>query len=445
LAQPLHPNIPSTPKQDLLQSPPHYCPQGGWRGYISSLDALATQRLGAAAIFIFAFVVRMSIFQYWKQLPLSGDELHYWNWARVAANGHPIHNYLHPPLWTYVLAAAAFISDTSVYARLITVIVSAFSAAAVYLLGKKVFGKRVGVLAGLVYSIYPNIVGFSHYLWSESFLALLVILSSLLFFKSLDGKTKTGWLYGSFLLLGFGLLVKEFAFISFLAMIITLAMAPCRKKLKVIVLSTLVFILPAAVYSCYASASAHRPVFLADAFVYNSNEADYGKSVWNNSTRENLHIFAGRILEIKNVPGRLVSQIANLWTPASFPIFRLISSAEGYRDVPHPRLFAFVALGAYILVIGSGLVGMCLSRHKAFLAYSLGTLFALTAMGFLFLMCSRFRVPFIHIFIIYGCVTWSTPRLKQQLTWRRGILLFALLAAFSAVLVTKRSAFGVWG
>jgi 4-amino-4-deoxy-L-arabinose transferase-like glycosyltransferase len=399
-----------------------------------------------AALFLFGFAVRLSILPYWKNLPLSGDELHYWNWARTAANGRMINNYLHPPLWTYLLGIGALISDNPLYGRMIAVAVSSVSVVIVYLLGKRLFSRKVGLIAGILYAIYPNLVGFSHYLWSENLLACMVLLGALLLFKPAgpDGEFRSPYL--SFLILGFGLLVKEFALVAFIASIFAMMATRLTKKWMMLCGCTLIFFAPAILYSGYASIKAQRPVILADAFVFNSNEADAGKIVWKSSTKENLKVFAGRVLEIGKAPRRLVNQVANLWTPNSFLIFRLIRSGEGYASVPHARGIAYIAAGMYVLVIVSGLIGMCYAKNEPFLKYGAGSILVLTLMGLMFLMCSRFRIPFMHIFILYSAAAWADFRgMAQRQSWRRTLILALLLMVFVAVIVEKHSSFGAWG
>jgi 4-amino-4-deoxy-L-arabinose transferase-like glycosyltransferase len=399
-----------------------------------------------AALFVFGLAVRFSILPYWKNLPLSGDELHYWNWARVAAEGHLINNYLHPPLWTYLLGIGAFISDNPLYGRMIAAVVSSFSIVVIYLLGKRLFGRKVGLIAGIVYSIYPNLVGFSHYLWSENLLACLVLLGTFFLFGPTGKNGEFRRPYISCLVLGFGLLVKEFALVAFVAAIYSMAATPMTDKWKTVRRCILIFLAPAVLYSCLASFRADRPVILADAFAFNSNEADAGKIVWKSSTKENMKVFAGRLLKIQKAPQRLVSNVANLWTPASFPIFRLISSNEGYRNVPHARAIAYIAAIMYVVIVTSGLIGMCFARNQAFLKYAAANLFVLTSMGLMFLMCSRFRIPFMHIFILYGAVACTDIRgMAERRSWLRGLILAILLTVFAIVLVSKHTSFGAWG
>jgi 4-amino-4-deoxy-L-arabinose transferase-like glycosyltransferase len=414
---------------------------GRWRE-----DSHQTVFVELLVLFGFALALRLSLLPYWMNLPLSGDELYYWSCARSVAHGQLIRTFLHPPLWGYLLGLPAAISDHNLSGRMLTTIIGSLSVPIIYLLGKQLFGRTVGVMAGVIYAVYPNIVGFSHYLWPESLLSLLVLVAALLFFKSMATEKRDTLLYLSFFTLSVGVLVKEFALIPFGAMIFTVLIANVKRKKQIIVRGLAIFIAPVIIYSIFASVLAKRPVLLADAFVFNSNEADAGKEIWKKSTKENLELFAGRLLELKKVPGRFIKQIPNLWTTTSFPIFRLLNSMEKYPDFRYAKMAAYLAAGAYVWVVAFGLVGICCAKKDAFLTFSAANLVFLTSAGALFLMCSRFRISFMYIFILYDSVLLSDFQAAiGRLTWRRMMILTALLVLFLAILIYKRSAFGHWG
>lgn len=217
-------------------------------------------RLGDPLIlFALALAVRLAVFPYWQHLPLSGDEIYYWTSAKVIADGHLTKNFLHPPLWTYMLSIPALLSDNPVYGRSFTVIISSFSVPVIYLLGKCVFNRKVGIIAGIIYSFYPNIVGFSHYLWTESLMAFLILLSTLFLFTSLKSENKRSLLYSAFFIISIGLLVKEFAVIQFGSCLITVVWIEMSNKKQIIMRAIIIFLAPAIIYSAYASVAARRP------------------------------------------------------------------------------------------------------------------------------------------------------------------------------------------
>lgn len=397
-------------------------------------------------LFIFALAVRLSLFPYWKDLNLYGDEFFYWSWAGNIAEGNFLRNFLRPPLWTYMLSIPALMSDNYVYGRAFTAVLSSFSVPLIYSIGKHVFNRKAGIIAGVTYSVYPNIVGYSHYLWSETLLALLILLSTLFFFKAMQNEKKHILVYLSFAVSSIGLLTKEFAVIQFGALILTLFAMELIDRKRIILLGIIIFLTPVLIYSAIASVYAQRPVILADAFVYNSNEADSGKIVWKKSTKENLEIFTQRLFKFREMPARFARQVYNLWTPNSFPIFRLLNADQKYKDIPYPRPIAYFISGMYVLVIVFGLIGMCCAEKNLFLVFSVGNLLLLLSAGLFFLMCSRFRIPFIYLFILYSSALLSDPKAAlKRITWQRVLLIGAVGIVFIDIIVNKVPSFGYWG
>lgn len=398
-------------------------------------------------LFLFALAVRLSLFPYWEDLQLSGDEIYYWTSARVVAGGTLTKNFLHPPLWSYTLSIPASISDNYVYGRLFTATMSSFSVPVIYFLGKCVFNRKVGIAAGLIYAVYPNVIGFSHYLWAESLLALLMMLSTFLFFRALYDEKKQILFYVSCLVSGIGLLVKETALIQFVSVISVLTVKKDLFRRKyIIICAVIIFLTPVIMYSTFASVLARRPVMLADAFVYNSNEADCGKDVFKRSTKENLGIFIDRLFMFREIPVRFMTQLCNLWTPNSFPIFRLLNSQQKYSNVPYASLMAYITAGVYVLVIILGLIGICCAENKSFQVFAVANLLFLSSTGLLFLLCSRFRISFMYIFIIYSSIALSDPKaVLRKVTWEKLSLLMAVLAVFAGIIIVKLRSFGYWG
>jgi 4-amino-4-deoxy-L-arabinose transferase-like glycosyltransferase len=397
-------------------------------------------------LFIFALVVRLSVFPYWKDLHLYGDEFFYWSWAQKIADGNFLRNFLRPPLWTYILSIPALLTDNYVYGRALTVVLSSFSVPLIYSIGKYIFNRKAGIIAGTTYSVYPNIVGYSHYLWSETLLALFILVSTFLFFKAAGNEKKHILVYLSFAVSSIGLLTKEFAIIQFGALILALIATELIDKKKMILMGTVIFLTPILIYSAIASVYAQRPVILADAFVYNSNEADSGKIIWKKTTKENLEIFTQRLFKFREIPARFVRQVYNLWTPNSFPVFRLLNADQKYKDIPHPQLVAYITSAMYILVVVFGLTGMCCAEKNLFLVFSISNLLLLSSAGLFFLMCSRFRIPFMYIFILYSSALLADPKAAlKRMTWQRGLLIGAIGIVFIKIIINKAPSFGYWG
>ncbi len=164
------------------------------------------------------------------------------------------------------------------------------------------------------------------------------------------------------------------------------------------------------------------------------------------SKKENLKIFIGRLFKFKEIPARFTRQVYNLWTPNSFFIFRLLHADQKYDNFPYPHFMAYLSALMYILVIALGFIGICCVEEKSFRIFTAANLLFLSFTGTLFLLCSRFRIPFIYLFIIYTSVVLSNPKaVLKKITWPKAILLGIVLLIFADIIMSKHASFGYWG
>lgn len=98
-------------------------------------------------------------------------------WFRNILSGGPSAE--HPPLTTLVITPLSFLSDPVVGQRITTALLGIISVALIALVGRKVGGDRVGLLAGLIAAVYPNVWLSDGLVMSES-LAILLVASFLL-------------------------------------------------------------------------------------------------------------------------------------------------------------------------------------------------------------------------------------------------------------------------
>jgi 4-amino-4-deoxy-L-arabinose transferase-like glycosyltransferase len=70
-------------------------------------------------------------------------------------------------------------------ARFVQVVLSTLSVWLVYMLGATLFGSRTGLTAAALFAFYPDFVGFSHLLWSETVFVTLLLSAAVLLFRGL--------------------------------------------------------------------------------------------------------------------------------------------------------------------------------------------------------------------------------------------------------------------
>jgi hypothetical protein len=152
--------------------------------------------------------------------------------------------------------------------------------------------------------------------------------------------------------------------------------------------------------------------------------------------------------KLSTVPAAVVAQTRNLWTPNSFPAFRLLRATDfGNYNAPHAAVLAYGAVGAYIVVMAIGLTGLVFSERGPFKVFAASLLLSLSASSAVFLLCSRYRVPFMFPLVLYGAALIAHPAAM----WRRSrdkVLLsvwIGVMALFLTIVAVQWPTIGYWG
>lgn len=165
--------------------------------------------LYSAGIFLVAFLIRfIYLIQIKQNFPLFDapvmDAKDYHQWALNIILTGPWFGpqpYWKPPLYPYFLAVLYKTFGYQFFVtRLIQIIIGSFSCVLVWFLGKRVFGKKVGLIAGIIASLYGTLVYFDCELLPPVIIIFLNLLL-LLFLTGTEKKvTKRGWFFaGTFL------------------------------------------------------------------------------------------------------------------------------------------------------------------------------------------------------------------------------------------------------
>ncbi len=400
--------------------------------------------------FLLAVAIRLSTLPYWFVLPPGGDEMTYWTSAVKIAAGNFKPDFLHPPLWPYVLSLAASLSVNPLIGRLLTVLLLSSTVPLLYLVGTRVFDRKTGSIAAWLYLLYPNHIAFSHYLWAEPLAALLILIAVYFFFDGILENVRWGNVLLASLLAGLCMLVKESGFILFVSFLVVLMTVPIKKKWLLCVLAIIVFAALPVAHSILASHQAKKQIVVASAFMNNSRRATEGKIAFQNPRREIIPLFfrryKGRFFYEKTVT--VVRNFYNLWQPTSFPISRLLHNNRDFGNyhAPHAETLAYVAAGFYIFAVVMGLTGICFGTPSPFRRFAISNLTLLSAASLAFLLCTRFRLPFIYLFILYGAAVAADPRaFFKRFGWLRALTWLALVALFIHIVLTRWSQFGYLG
>jgi 4-amino-4-deoxy-L-arabinose transferase-like glycosyltransferase len=91
-----------------------------------------------------------------------------------------LHSYIptvgRAPLWSAIIAVIAFfLGPSDFYARLFLCFVGSGTCVLLYLFARDVFGRRLGVLAGIIAAIYPELYIYDGWLYTESLYIFLLL------------------------------------------------------------------------------------------------------------------------------------------------------------------------------------------------------------------------------------------------------------------------------
>jgi 4-amino-4-deoxy-L-arabinose transferase-like glycosyltransferase len=167
-------------------------------------------------ILIFSFVVRIFYFFLTKQQPLWWDEAEYMLKAKNMALGTPGTGFWigRPILFPILLSSFYFIGLGEVSIRFSLLIVSLLTVYLVYLVGKKMFNEKIGLIASFLYSlVYINLF----YSMRIMIDILHVTLGLLAFYFFFTKKSKLVWLV--FPILAIGTLLRFTTFFFFVILV----------------------------------------------------------------------------------------------------------------------------------------------------------------------------------------------------------------------------------
>ena len=116
-----------------------------------------------------AFVIFKIIAVYYSELGLHGDEAQYWVWSNELAGGY----FSKPPLLPLCIKIFSLLFGNSIFGiKLLSLSVYLITSTIVYLIGKKLFNNKVGLVCGISFFLLPG-VSFSSFITSTDVLLLL--------------------------------------------------------------------------------------------------------------------------------------------------------------------------------------------------------------------------------------------------------------------------------
>jgi 4-amino-4-deoxy-L-arabinose transferase-like glycosyltransferase len=140
-----------------------------------------------------------------------GDEAYYVAAAQSLAAGSGYPGSMRPPAFAFYLAAASrLLGDSLTQLRLAMLPLSLASVALVFALVSRRFGPGPALVSGLFAALNPDLVHYTHFLWSETLLAAL-LLAALWALHRYAADGRRTWLAAAGLALGGAALTREMA------------------------------------------------------------------------------------------------------------------------------------------------------------------------------------------------------------------------------------------
>jgi 4-amino-4-deoxy-L-arabinose transferase-like glycosyltransferase len=151
------------------------------------------------------------VFLFLCDIPLYADEAQYWIWSKNLSWGY----FSKPPVIALIIALTTMLGDAEPYVRLSSPIIHLLTAFVIYLIGKEVESKKLGLYSALIYGTVPATFLSSALISTDVPLMLIWSLSFLALMRSLKTDFVYNWaLTGIFI--GLGMLTKYHMSIFFI-------------------------------------------------------------------------------------------------------------------------------------------------------------------------------------------------------------------------------------
>lgn len=162
---------------------------------------------GLAGIALVGLVIRVAyILLERRGLPVGGDAFAYHEGANLLADGHGfiepysffgsgavVESADHPPLYTIYLAAFSLVGLTQATSHMLaSALLGTATITVVGLVGRRIGGTTVGLVAAGLAAVYPNFWHYDGSLMSESLAQLCVAVTALLAYRCWDGTGRRG-------------------------------------------------------------------------------------------------------------------------------------------------------------------------------------------------------------------------------------------------------------
>jgi len=438
------------------------------------------ERLFLLGVFLLAFILRLIYLLQIKSNPHffspTMDPLYHDIWAQNIAGGNWIGSkvFFRAPFYAYFLAIAYKIfGHNYIIPRVIQHLIGSFSCILVYSVAKRLFNRKVAMVASLIAATYGMLIYFEGELLLDSFLVFFDLLLILFLLKTKDSPKLSRWLACG-IILGFSAITRPniLFFIPFVWLWIFLVFIK-EGKLKKVFVFCAIFLIGSILM---ISPVALRNYLVGKDFVLIASQGGINFLIGNNRNADGMSAVlykedwqyrdfehmaekeTGRTLKPSGVSNFYYKKgiqffldepekAFNLWVKKSYIFwnkFEVSNNQDTYFFRRYSSLIRILPIGFW--VVGPlGLLGMVLSwlggkeRANARKSILLPILFVFSYMltVVMFFVTDRFRLPVIPFLIIFSAfaLVWLGEKLINRKS--KKIALFLLLLSPFSILTNS--------
>ncbi|MCZ6600646.1 MAG: glycosyltransferase family 39 protein [Acidobacteria bacterium] len=423
-------------------------------------------------LMVLALLIRLALLVMVTGMPCSHDQCDYLDLAGGVADGLGLathDGYLWPPGFIAFLAfCKALVGDNLLAPRLLQVLLSTATVPLIFILGLRFHGRVAGLAAAAVFTVYPNLVGFTHLLWPATLYIFLFILGITLLL-GLEAPTRRH-VAAAGICLGLAALVRGqalyFAPLAAVWLVLAAAREERRRRLGLAALLVAFTLLPILPWTLRNAATYHRFLLLDSTTGHNLY---IGTNVpppsnWDYGFDERRRVHGGRPrcaqanivdadrCEVRNAvafmashPGLMLKRVplkwADLINPSSFVIRH--ARLDKYPHIfsrPALSILTMVAAGAWMAVAILGVLGLTLLPPWTGRGLVITLLLYHLSLHALTFGMTRFRLPMVPFLILAGAplLVGSWRQLAAAGNARR-VVAAGLLAALLALWIARFS------
>jgi len=327
------------------------------------------------------------------------------------------------------LAFAFFLKisgDSLLSLRIFQILCASLSTCVVYLLGRKLFGRKTALLAGVIAACYPLFIKQDITFYAESLFVLLYLTSCYFLISFLIETRGRDVLIGG-VFLGLAATVKPapLSLIPFLAVFCFWLFKKNRRKLAEVFLGTV--LIPAAILTPWALRNASL------GYGFRFTDSMDGLSFYQgNSPFAEKYYFEH--IHLQNVYGMQWREVLGLTAPPDDSAYHYRKGFEYIRENPRKamKLLATkiahfwklwpheqrdpVTILSYALIPPLGFLGLILGlrSHQRVVFFLLGTFFTFTMSFGIVWVEVRYRIPIVDPFLILFAASLAFPKERHQ-------------------------------